>query len=220
MVRASGGSSSGPAIRILLSDGVRPMLLPCARTWMDDEGAVRFSLPQEEPTIERHADCTLMRRIRRESAIAGNPGVLWSLIARMDGTNTVADILNGLPEPQRSLAARMLGALAAIGTVDVSGRPLGRFLHFATKKGVLPAGGLEGDEVLHLATDGQYLAYPDAPRIAVSESGARSPSHVPRADPRPAISSRLRRSRDSPCRFRRAAPYRVRGDRVDGLGRT
>ena len=40
----------------------------------------------------------------------------------------------------------------------------------ATKKGVLPAGGLEGDAVLRLATDGSYRAYPDAPRIAVSQS--------------------------------------------------
>ncbi|MEP7308395.1 MAG: tetratricopeptide repeat protein [Acidobacteriota bacterium] len=152
-----------------LSDDVRPVLLPCARTFVDDEGAVRFSLLQGEPIVERHADCTLMRRVRREIAMAGNPRVLWSVIARMDGTNTVADILAGLPAELRSLAARILAALTAVGVVDVSGRPVGRFLHFATKKGVLPAGGLEGDEVLYLATDGQYLAYPDAPRIAVSE---------------------------------------------------
>ena len=88
----------------------------------------------------------------------------------MDGTNTVADILSGLPEGQRPLAARMIAALAATGTIDVSGRPVGRFLHLATKKGVLPAGGLEGDAVLRLATDGNYRAYPEAPRIAVSQS--------------------------------------------------
>jgi len=152
-----------------LADDVRPMLVPCARTWMDAEGAVRFSLPQGEPTVEPHADCTLMRRIRRESAVAGNTSVVWTLIARMDGTNTVADILAGLPAEQRSPAARLLAALAAIGAVDVSGRPVGQFIHAATKKGVLPAGGLEGEQVLHLATDGQYLTYPDALRIAVSQ---------------------------------------------------
>ena len=64
----------------------------------------------------------------------------------------------------------MLAALVATGIIDVSGRPVGRFIHLATKKGVLPAGGLEGDAVLQLATDGSYRAYPDAPRIAVSQS--------------------------------------------------
>ncbi len=64
----------------------------------------------------------------------------------------------------------MLAALATSGAIDVSGRPVGRFVHMATKKGVLPAGGLEGDAVLHLATDADYRTYPEAPRIAVSQS--------------------------------------------------
>jgi SagB-type dehydrogenase family enzyme len=34
----------------------------------------------------------------------------------------------------------------------------------------LPAGGLEGDAVLQLATDGNYREYPNAPRIAVGHS--------------------------------------------------
>jgi SagB-type dehydrogenase family enzyme len=151
-------------------DGVHPMLLPCARTWMDEEGAVRFGLPLGEPNVERHPDCTVMRRIRREVAVSGNPGVLWQLISEMDGARAVAEILSRLPARERAEAARMLAALVATGIIDVSGRPVGRFLHLATKKGVLPAGGLEGDAVLQLATDGSYRAYPDAPRIAVSEA--------------------------------------------------
>ena len=150
-----------------------PMLLPCARTWVDDEGAVRFSLPFMEPIVERHPGCTVVRRSRREVAVLGNPSVLWRLIQRMDGASTVAEILarfRGHPEGERPMAARMLAALAATGAIDVSGRPVGRFLHLATKKGVLPAGGLEGDAVLRLATDGSYRAYPEAPRIAVSQS--------------------------------------------------
>ena len=62
----------------------------------------------------------------------------------------------------------MVAALAATGTIDVSGRPVGRFLHLATKKGVLPGGGLEGDAVMRLATDGRYREHANAPRIAVS----------------------------------------------------
>jgi SagB-type dehydrogenase family enzyme len=88
----------------------------------------------------------------------------------MDGARDVAEILSGLTAGERVVAARMLAALAATGTIDVSGRSVGRFLHAATKKGFLPAGGLEGEAVLRLATDGNYRAYPEAPRIVVSHS--------------------------------------------------
>jgi SagB-type dehydrogenase family enzyme len=155
---------------------VHPMLLPCTRTWMDDEGAVRFSLPLGEPVVERHPSCTVIRRIRREVAVSGNSSVLWRLVQGMDGGSTAAELLATFPEApgstpgERGGAARALAALAAVGAIDVSGRAVGRFLHLATKKGVLPAGGLEGGEVLRLATDGDYRAYVEAPRIAVSES--------------------------------------------------
>jgi len=153
-----------------LADDVRPMLLPCARTCMDGEGAVRFCLPLAEPIFERHPGCTVMRRTRREVAVSGDPGILWRLIRGMDGACTVAQILSELPTGERGVAARMLAALADTGTIDVSGRPIARFLHSATKKGVLPGGGLESDEVLRLATDETYRAYPGAPRIAVGQS--------------------------------------------------
>jgi SagB-type dehydrogenase family enzyme len=151
-------------------DDVHPVLPPCARTWLDEEGAVRVSLPPGEPIVERHPGCTSVRKIRRELAVSGSPDVLWRLIRDMDGASTVAVILSRLPEGERLVARRMLAALAATATIDVSGRSIGRFLHLATKKGVLPGGGLESDAVLRLATDGNYRAYPNAPRIAVSQS--------------------------------------------------
>jgi SagB-type dehydrogenase family enzyme len=153
-----------------LADDVRPMLVPCARIWVHDEGAVRFRLPLGEPVLERHPGCIVMRRTRREVAVSGNSGVLWGLIRAVDGDCTVGAILSRFPPGERPVAARMLAALAATDTIDVSGRPIGRYLHSATKKGVLPGGGLESDEVLRLATDGTYRAYPGAPRIAVSQS--------------------------------------------------
>jgi SagB-type dehydrogenase family enzyme len=64
----------------------------------------------------------------------------------------------------------MLGALAATGAIDISRRPVGRFLHSATKKGVMPAGGLEGNDVLQLAMDGNYATYPRTSRIPLSQS--------------------------------------------------
>jgi SagB-type dehydrogenase family enzyme len=79
-------------------------------------------------------------------------------------------MLSGFSARERGTAAGMLAALAANGVVDVSGRAVGRFLHAATKKGVLPGGGLEKDEVMRLAMDGVYRAYPDARRLAVSRS--------------------------------------------------
>lgn len=154
----------------LQADDVRPVLQPFARTWMDDAAVVHFSLPLAEPIVERHPGLTVVQRSRRELAVSANPSILWRLIREMDGTNTVVEILSGVAEDERPVAARMLAALAATGAIDVSGRAIGRFLHLATKKGVLPAGGLEGDAVLRLATDGNYRAYPTTPRIAVSQS--------------------------------------------------
>ena len=86
----------------------------------------------------------------------------------MDGNRCVARVLSELPSGDRLIAARVLGALAATGAIDISGRPIGRFLHSATKKGVMPAGGLEGDEVLQLVMDGDDGACPGPSRIGLS----------------------------------------------------
>ena len=98
----------------------------------------------------------------------------------MDGSSTVSEIVAGLP----GSAARLLAVLAAVGAIDVSGRPIGRFLHSATKKGVLPAGGLESDQVFTLATDGNYRVYPESQRIDLGRAipeGLRSFHSLTRA---------------------------------------
>ena len=153
-----------------LDDQVRPMLIPCARSYVDNQGAVRFSLPAGEPILERHPGCVVMRRARRDVAISGDAGVPWRVIRLMDGIRTVAEIMSELPTHEQVPAARVLAALAAAGVVDVSGRPIARFLHSATKKGVLPGGGLESDDVLRLATDGGYRVYQETPQIALGQS--------------------------------------------------
>ncbi|HVH25319.1 MAG TPA: SagB family peptide dehydrogenase, partial [Vicinamibacterales bacterium] len=152
------------------ADDVRPVLLPCTRTWLDEEGAVHLLLPFGEPIVERQPDCTVVRRRRRELAIVGNSSGLWRLIEGMNGASTVPEIMSSFSEAERPLAARMLAALVATGAIDVSARPMGRFLHLATKKGVLPAGGLEGEDVLRLATDGIYRVYAGASRLALGRS--------------------------------------------------
>lgn len=152
-----------------VASDVRPALLG-VRAWVDDQGVVCFSLPVGDPIVERHPDCTVVRRIHRELAAFGETRVIWRLIQRIDGTSTVEAILSGLSGADRPVAARLLAVLGATGAIDVSGRAVGRFLHLATKKGVLPAGGLEGDGVLQLATDGSYRSYPAAPRIVLGQT--------------------------------------------------
>jgi SagB-type dehydrogenase family enzyme len=151
-------------------ESVRPMLLPSARLWMDEGGAIRFSLSFGEPAVERHSGCTSVQRICREVIVSDAAGVLWRAIGAMDGTSTLAEILSRFPAGEREVAAGMMAALAATGAIDVSGRPLGAFIHRATKKGVLAGGGLEGEAVLRLAADGNYRVYPEAPRVAVNPS--------------------------------------------------
>jgi len=153
-----------------LPDAARPMLGPCTRTFADEEGAVCFRLDVEEPILGQRRGCTIMRRISREVVVSGNQALLWRLIRVMDGTRTVADILSRCPAGERDTAARILAVLAATGAIDVSGRSLARFLHSVTKKGVLAGGGLEKDEVMRLAMDGSYRAWPGAPTLAVSRA--------------------------------------------------
>ena len=150
-----------------LADDVTPVLVPSACPWVDEAGAIWFRLPFAEPEVQRGSGCTVLRRRRREVQVLEDAGVVWRVIRGLDGSSTLADALAGFTAAERAVAVRLLGALAATGIVDVSGRPLGRFLHLATKKGVLPGGGLEGEAVLRLATDGNYRRYPDVPRMAV-----------------------------------------------------
>jgi SagB-type dehydrogenase family enzyme len=153
-----------------LTEDLRPMLAPCVRVTMGDEGAIRFCLPFAEPVFERYRGCTVIRRLRQEIAVSGISTLLWRLIGVMDGDRCVGALLSEFPSRQRSTVVRVLGALAATGAIDVSGRPLGRFVHRATKKGFIPAPGLEGDEVLRLVTDGDDVANSEAPRIALSQA--------------------------------------------------
>ena len=146
-----------------------PSLLPQARPCVFEDGSIRFCLPFAEPVFEQQADCVVMRKTRRDVAVAGNPALVWQLVRAIDGTQTVAAILAGISPADCQAAGRMLAAMAATGVIDMSGRPIARFVHAATKKGVLPGGGLDGDRVLQLVTDGNYRAYPEATQIALSQ---------------------------------------------------
>jgi SagB-type dehydrogenase family enzyme len=153
-----------------LSDQSRPMLAPCVRVVMSDAGAVRFCLPLQEPVFERFGACTAIRRVRREITVSGISPLLWRLIGVLDGNRCVAALVSEFPFGLRSTVVRALGALAATDVLDVSGRPVGRFVHMATKKGFIPAGGLDGDEVRQLVTDCSDDAGSEVPGIALSRA--------------------------------------------------
>jgi SagB-type dehydrogenase family enzyme len=99
--------------------------------------------------------CTVMRRAARDVAVHAEHPLVWGLLAAMDGRTAWRGIREDLVDPERGIVQGVTSALVAAGAVDLSGRALGRFLHWATRKGVAPAGGLEGDEALRLASDGE-----------------------------------------------------------------
>jgi SagB-type dehydrogenase family enzyme len=153
-----------------LAGDVFPLLLPQARPCLSEDGSIRFCLPFDEPVFEQQVDCVVMRKSRRDVAISGKPTLVWQLVRELDGTQSVSTLLAGIAPADRPAAARMLAAFAATGVIDTTGRPFGRFVHAATKKGVLPGGGLEGNSVLQLVTDGNYRVYPEAAQIPLSQS--------------------------------------------------
>jgi SagB-type dehydrogenase family enzyme len=159
-----------PGTALPLPDDARPVLVPSVRNWVEENGAVRFRLPTSEPIVERDSGCTIMVRSRRDVVVSGSSSVLWQLIRSMDGGSTIGEMLSAVEPAGRPVAELMLAALADTGVLDGSGRPLGRFLHWATKKGVLPAGGLEQEDVLELATDGSYREHPQAAQLPLGGS--------------------------------------------------
>jgi SagB-type dehydrogenase family enzyme len=152
-----------------LAVDLRPVVTPGARIWMDNDGAVRFRLPAGEPTVETDPGCVILRRTLRDVAVKGRTLLVWRLVQTMDGDATVGEIIDALAPSDREPARRILAVFTETGAIDVSGRPIGRYLHLATTKGVLPAGGLGGDDVLRLATDTTYRECPHAPRQALRE---------------------------------------------------
>jgi SagB-type dehydrogenase family enzyme len=158
-----------PAAARPIADDAIPVVVPGTRTVLDEQGAVRFCLPPGAPRLERRPGYVTMRRTRREVVVDGRSALLWRLLRALDGMRSAAAVLDGLAADERDVAARLLGALAAAGVVDDSGRAIARYVHAATKKGVLPGGQLESEAVLRLATDGGYRELAGAPRIALGE---------------------------------------------------
>lgn len=145
-----------------------PMLAPCVRTAVDEAGDLRFYIPSGEPELVQEQDCIVIRKRYREVVVAEHVAATWIVIRLADGKRSVRSILEGVPVEDRNAIERLLAHLVELGAYDVSGRAVARFMHSATKKGVLIGGGLQSEGVLKLVTDGDYRSYPDAARIALS----------------------------------------------------
>lgn len=146
-----------------------PTLAPCVRTLIDEAGALRFCIPAGEPELVQEKDCIVMRKRRRDVVVPGPIEAAWTLVRRADGKRTIRSILQEIPEKNRDAIEHLLSALIELGAYDISGRAVARFLHTATKKGVLSGGGLQSENVVRLVTDGDYRSYPDAARVALSD---------------------------------------------------
>ncbi|MCY1206038.1 SagB-type dehydrogenase domain protein [compost metagenome] len=153
-----------------LNEQVRPMLRPCTRTWVDEGGVAWLGGAVEEPVFARREGCIAIRRVSREIGVAGSPRIFARLMRAMDGEHSIVQILNRFSQHDGQVAAHMLAAMIDAGVVDISGRAIAQLLHAATKKGVLPGGGLEGDDILALAMDGHHRSYPEMARVPVSQT--------------------------------------------------
>lgn len=150
-------------------DDARPVLTPRVRIAPDDKGTLRVFVPSGEPELLQEQDCIVMLRTEREVVLEERHDVVWRLVRMADGTRSVAGLLKDVAEEDRGAVKGLLAVLVDVGAYDVSGRALAHFVHTATKKGVLAGGGLAGESVLDLASDGGYRSYPDAERIVLAQ---------------------------------------------------
>lgn len=161
-----------------IGGNTRPVIRPGTRFYIDEEGAARLCPPLGEPQLERKKGCVIVRRKRREVVVVGDLSLLWRALRLLDGMRSTANLLSELPDAYRAPVTALLTELVAAGAIDISGRPIANFIHTSTKKGVLPGGGLKLKDVLHLVTDGNYRAYPDARRIVLGDNMPPSLIHL------------------------------------------
>lgn len=146
-----------------------PQLPPCARTYLGDDKHLCIEVPDGEPSYEAMPECVLMRRSRRLLTMSGPLGIAWKVLAALDGTRSLRDILMGVASGDRPAAQAFVDLLAAAALLDTSGRPVASFIHSATKKGALLGGGLKDDAVVGLVTDGGYRRFADAPQVPLTD---------------------------------------------------
>jgi SagB-type dehydrogenase family enzyme len=146
-----------------------PTLTIGVRTWSDARGHCQFYVPAGEPTFEVNTDCVTIRRCVRQLTIVDQSDLAWILIRELDGSKAIDEISMAFPEGRRKIIANLIGALASNGAIDLSDRPIGSFLHCATKKGVFQTTGISSDEILRLASDGDHREYREGLSIPLKD---------------------------------------------------
>ncbi|WP_336204997.1 SagB/ThcOx family dehydrogenase [Nonomuraea sp. LPB2021202275-12-8] len=119
----------------------RPVLVPGTRLYLDESGAARLCLPLGEPVLDRHNAVTVLRRRRRDVLVRGDLRPLWETLRAADGHTPAGRF--------PAACGTLPGRLAAAGAFDLSGRPVARYLHTMTKKGVLPGDPLTSRALFH-----------------------------------------------------------------------
>lgn len=150
----------------------RPVLMAGTRVFLGQDGLIRICPPPDEPELRAKEHVITVRRLQRVIRVEGPQAPMWTLLAAMDGRRTAAEIISASTSQQTS-ASFLLGLLNAAVALDCSRRATARFIHSATKKGVLPGAGLEVGRVLELVTDGQYRLFPEAPRVPLNPGTPR-----------------------------------------------
>jgi SagB-type dehydrogenase family enzyme len=148
-----------------IRDDQRPIIVLGTRAILVEANKVHFNLPLGEPDFRRVPGTTIVCRRLRKIILEGDLQLFWSILSLVDGQRTVINIVTEVRESLRTEARVLLEQLISAGVIDVAGRPIGRFVHAATKKGVFPGGGLAVEEVLRLVTDEDYRSFPDADKV-------------------------------------------------------
>ena len=152
----------------LLDEESRLQLRPSTRTYLSDDKHLCVEAPDREPSCESLPECVLMRRARRVLTVSGPLRIAWTVLAALNGTRTVRNILSRLVPGDRPAAENFLHLLAATSMLDTSGRAVANFIHSATMKGTLRGGGLNDTAVVGLVTDGAYRSFGDAPHVRLA----------------------------------------------------
>jgi len=146
----------------------RPLSLSLdIRVFLDESKKINVVLPIDEPIFEQRNNYVLIRRVQRRLVLNKYLEIAWQLFSKIDGRNSAKEILNGFSKDDLGSCRKLLALFIAEKVVCPSPQRIRRFIHQATKKGMLPGGDLNLGEILELVTDNIYREYPDSRRISM-----------------------------------------------------
>jgi len=142
-----------------LPTDLHPVLGLGGRIYVDSNNNVHVCPPMGEPYMESKHGVVKLSRVKRDVTFTNNQDLLWRILQFMDGINSISDILKQFCIGDHRKVVGLLADFANIGLIDISGRPISRFMHSVTKKGVLPNLSPNIYECLDQVADGNYRSY-------------------------------------------------------------